>query len=257
VHAIDLLASPNLDPEALSNIRLFALSGTVCPPQLMRQLTETLPSCKPMVFWGMTETGGGFYTRLEDPPEIVENTAGHASGPCVIGVLDEKGKQLAPGEQGELVIKTPFGIPSYLKNPEATEESYSADGWFRTGDLGRMAADGNIQILGRRKEEINRGGTKFLPQSVEEVLLRHPGVHMVALVGMPDERLGERSVCFMTPVPGEPPPQLEELCALLEKDGMAKFKWPERLEIVENLPLTPTGKVQRGVLKEWAAKIGD
>lgn len=257
VHAIDLLASPNLDPRALSSIRLFALSGTVCPPQLMRQLTATLPNCKPMVFWGMTETGGGFYTRLEDPPEIVENTAGRASGPCIIGVLDEEGKQLAPGQEGELAIKSPFGISSYLKNPEATAENYTADGWFRTGDLGRMAADGNIQILGRRKEEINRGGTKFLPQAVEEVLLNHPGVHMVAMVGMPDERLGERSVCFMVSVPGEPPPQLEELCALLEKDGMAKFKWPERLEIVEGLPVTPTGKVQRGVLKEWAAKLGD
>ena len=257
VHAIDLLASPNLDGEALSSIRLFALSGTVCPPQLMRQLTETLPNCTPMVFWGMTETGGGFYTRLEDPPEIVENTAGRASGPCVIAVLGEEGQQLAADEEGELVIKSPFGISSYLKNPEATGESYTADGWFRTGDLGRMGADGNIQILGRRKEEINRGGTKFLPQGVEEVILNHPGVHTAAMVGMPDERLGERSVCFVVPVPGKPPPRLEELCALLESDGMAKFKWPERLEIVEGLPLTPTGKVQRGVLKEWATKIGD
>ncbi|MEE8349655.1 MAG: class I adenylate-forming enzyme family protein, partial [Acidobacteriota bacterium] len=101
VHAIDLLASPQLSPSSLSNMRLFALSGTVCPPQLMRQLTDTLPHCKPMVFWGMTETGGGFYTRLEDPPEIVENTAGRASGPCVIRVLDEEGRQLAPGEEGE------------------------------------------------------------------------------------------------------------------------------------------------------------
>ena len=257
VHAIDLLASPNLDPRALSSIRLFALSGTVCPPQLMRQLKETLPSCKPMVFWGMTETGGGFYTRLEDPPQIVENTAGRASGPCIIGVLDEAGRPLDPGQEGELVIKSPFGIPSYLKNPEATRESYTADGWFRTGDLGRMDADGNIQILGRRKEEINRGGTKFLPQSVEEVILKHPGVHMAAMVGMPDERLGERSVCFIVGVPSEPPPRLEDLCALLENDGMAKFKWPERVEIVEGLPLTPTGKVQRGVLREWAANFGD
>ena len=89
------------------------------------------------------------------------------------------------------------------------------------------------------------------------MILNHPGVHTAAMVGMPDERLGERSVCFVVPVPGKPPPRLEELCALLESDGMAKFKWPERLEIVEGLPLTPTGKVQRGVLKEWATKIGD
>ena len=125
-----------------------------------------------------------------------------------------------------------------------------SDGWFRTGDLGRIDQDGNIQILGRQKELINRGGVKFLPQNVEEVLLSHPTVHMVAIVGMPDERLGERNACYVVPVAGEEPPSLEELCRLLEKEGTSKFMWPERLEIVESLPLTPTGKIQRAVLRE-------
>lgn len=249
-HAIDLLASPDLDRQALSRIRLFALSGTACPPGLVRRLKEVLPNCTPIVFWGMTEMGGAFYTRPEDPLKIVESTAGRASGPCVVAVLDEEGQQLPANREGELVVKGPFTIESYFKNPKATQEGLTPEGWFRTGDLGKMDGEGNIQLLGRSKELINRGGTKFLPQEVEEVILRHPDVHMAAIVGMPDERLGERSVCFLVPVTGKQPPTLQELCELLEKDGTAKFKWPERLEVVKSLPLTPTKKIQRTLLRE-------
>lgn len=249
-HAMDLLAPPLLDDAILSKIRRFALSGTTCPPDLVRRMRETLPNCKPIVFWGMTEMGGAFYTRPEDPPEIIEHTVGRASGPCVVAVLNEEGQRLPEGQEGELIIKSPFAIEAYFKNPEATEGSVMSDGWFRTGDLGRIDQDGNIQILGRQKELINRGGVKFLPQNVEEVLLSHPAVHMVAIVGMPDERLGERNACYVVPVAGEEPPSLEELCRLLEKEGTSKFMWPERLEIVESLPLTPTGKIQRAVLRE-------
>ena len=249
-HAMDLLAAPLLDAEVLSKIRRFALSGTTCPPELVGRMRATLPNCKPIVFWGMTEMGGAFYTRPEDPPEIIEHTVGRASGPCIVSVVDEEGQRLPAGQEGELIIRSPFAIEAYFKNPEATEGSVTSDGWFRTGDLGKMDQDGNIQILGRQKELINRGGVKFLPQNVEEVLLRHPAVYMVAIVGMPDERLGERNACFVVPAAGEEPPSLKELCQLLEKEGTSKFMWPERLEIVERLPLTPTGKIQRAVLRE-------
>jgi non-ribosomal peptide synthetase component E (peptide arylation enzyme) len=213
-------------------------------------MREQLPNCKPIVFWGMTEMGGAFYTRPEDPPEIIEHTVGRASGPCLVAVVDEKGQSLSAGQEGELTVKSPFSIVAYFKNPEATEKSITSDGWFRTGDLGKMDEAGNIQILGRKKELINRGGVKFLPQNVEEVLLRHPAVQMAAMVGMPDDRLGERNACFVVPAAGGGPPSLEELCRLLEKEGTSKFMWPERLEIVESLPLTPTGKIQRAVLRE-------
>ena len=249
VHAVDLLASPDLNTEGLASLRLFALSGSVCSPDLVRRLRNTLKGCTPVVFWGMTETGGGFYTRVDDPPEVIEKTAGRVSGGCTIAIHDDKGSPLPPDQEGDLVIKSPFGIHSYFKNPKATQESFTEDGWFQTGDLAKIDSAGNVQMLGRRKEEINRGGTKYLPESVEEVIRRHPGVHRVAIVGMPDERLGERAVCFVVPAQGKAPPTLEELCALLEQDGMAKFKWPERLEMIESLPMTPTGKIQRAVLR--------
>ncbi|MEK7879502.1 MAG: hypothetical protein AAB285_06545, partial [candidate division NC10 bacterium] len=163
--------------------------------------------------------------------------------------LDETGSSLPPGAEGELAIKSPFLFEGYVNNLESTAESFTAEEWFRTGDLASTDAEGNFRILGRRKEQINRGGVKFHPADVEEILLHHPRVRMAALVGMPDERLSERSCCFLVALPG-PPPTLAELTSLLGEAGIAKFKWPERLELVDTLPLTPTGKVQRSVLRE-------
>jgi acyl-CoA synthetase (AMP-forming)/AMP-acid ligase II len=211
VHAVDLLASPDLNPEDLASLRLFALSGSVCSPDLVRRLRKTLKGCTPVVFWGMTETGGGFYTRLDDPPEVIEKTAGRVTGGCTIAIHDEKGSTLPADQEGDLVIKSPFGIQSYFKNPKATQESFTEDGWFQTGDLAKIDSAGNVRMLGRRKEEINRGGTKYLPEGVEEVIRRHPGVHGVAIVGMPDERLGERAVCFVVPAQTDGPEEFNSV----------------------------------------------
>jgi len=243
-----LLDAPGTRAAGPSCLRLFGLSGSVCPPALARALRETL-GCIPFMLWGMTETAAGLYTRPDDPPHVIEQTVGRASRACALAVLDEAGRALPPGGEGELAIRSPFAFEGYVNNPEATAESFTGDGWFRTGDVATMDAAGNVRILGRRKEQINRGGVKFHPADVEDVLLRHPRVQMAALVGMPDARLGERNCCFVVPRPG-PPPTLEALTAFLAEAGVAKFKWPERLEVVEALPLTPTGKVQRPILRE-------
>jgi non-ribosomal peptide synthetase component E (peptide arylation enzyme) len=248
-HVADILSATGFTPSPLASLRLFALSGSVCPPSLAEGLRERV-RCTPLMLWGMTETGNGCFTRPGDPPEIVEQTVGHASPGCRLAIADEEGHRLAPGQEGELVIASPFVFEGYVNNPAATEESFTADGWFRTGDLATMDTAGNARIRGRRKEQINRGGVKFHPADVEEVLLRHPSVGLAALVGMPDDRLGERNCCFVVPRPGATPPALEELIALCDASGVAKLKWPERLEVVDSLPLTPTGKVQRALLRE-------
>lgn len=242
------LATPELARTDLASLRLFMLSGSVCPPTLARALRTTL-GVTPLMLWGMTETAAGCYTRPDDPPEIVEETVGRASGGCALAILDEAGRPLPPGTEGELAIRTPFAFEGYVNNPDATAESFTADGWFLTGDVARMDQAGDVRILGRRKEQINRGGVKFHPADVEEVLLRDPRIQTAALIGMPDERLGERNCCFVVPRPGQPAPTLEALTALLAEAGVAKFKWPERLEVAESLPVTPTGKVQRAVLR--------
>jgi cyclohexanecarboxylate-CoA ligase len=248
-HVADILGSAPLGAEPLRSLRVFALSGTVCPPALARRLRATV-GCAPILLWGMTETGNGLYTRPDDPPDVAEHTVGRASDGCEFAILDETGRPLGRDQEGELAIRGPFVFGGYVNNAEATAESFTPDGWFLTGDLGSMDAAGNVRLHGRRKEQINRGGVKFHPADVEEILLRHPAVQLAALVAMPDERLGERNCCFVLPRAGALPPTLAELTALLDEASVAKFKWPERLEIVDSLPLTPTGKVQRAVLRD-------
>ncbi len=251
-HIVDLLAAPGLGLDGLASLRLFALSGSACPPALVHQLRRRA-RCTPLMFWGMTETGGGCFTRPGDDDEVIAHTIGRAAPGCTLAILDEAGRPRPGDDEGELAIKSPFVFEGYVNNPEATAESFTPDGWFRTGDVATIDAAGRVRILGRRKEQINRGGVKFHPADVEEVLLRHPGILMVALVGMPDARLGERNCCFAMPRPGVPPPTLEALTAWLAEAGVAKFKWPERLEVLDALPLTPTGKVQRAVLRDRLA----
>jgi non-ribosomal peptide synthetase component E (peptide arylation enzyme) len=251
-HVADILGAPGFRAEPLRTLRVFALSGAVCPPALARRLRETV-GCAPILLWGMTETGNGLYTRPTDPPQLADHTVGRASDGCHFAILDESGRALPPDHEGELAIRGPFVFGGYVNNEAATEEAFTPDGWFLTGDLGSMDAAGNVRLFGRRKEQINRGGVKFHPSDVEDILLRHPSIHLVALVGMPDERLGERNCCFVLPRPGAEPPTLGELTSLLDEASVAKFKWPERLEIVATLPLTPTGKVQRAVLRDRLA----
>ena len=247
-HAAAILDAPAGHATGASSLRLFGLSGSVCPPALARALRERL-GCTPFMLWGMTETAAGLYTRPDDPADVIEQTVGRASRGCVFAVLDEAGRPLPPGAEGELAMRSPFAFEGYVNNLDATAEAFTADGWFRTGDVAAMDAAGNVRILGRRKEQINRGGVKFHPADVEDVLHRHPRVQLAALVGMPDARLGERNCCFVVPRPGTVP-TLDELTAFLAEAGIAKFKWPERLDVVEALPLTPTGKVQRPILRE-------
>lgn len=254
-HVADLLSRAELTPR-LASLRLFLLSGSVCPPALVRGLRETV-GCTPLMLWGMTETAGGIYTRPDDPEHVVEETVGRVTPGCAIAVLDETGRALPPGDEGELAIRSPFAFEGYVNNPAATAESFTADGWFRTGDIASIDAAGNVRILGRRKEQINRGGVKFHPADVEDVLLRHPAVQTVALIGMPDPRLGERNCCFVVARPGRPAPTLAEFTTLLDEAGVAKFKWPERLVVRDTLPLTPTGKVQRSILHDLVAKEED
>lgn len=247
-HVAALLAWPDLRPADLRSLRLFALSGSVCPPDLVTGMRTTL-GVTPLICWGMTETGIGLYTRPDDPPEVIEATVGRASRGCAVAVLDAQGRGVPADTEGELAIRSPFAFEGYVNNSAATADSFTADGWFLTGDLASTDASGNVRILGRTREQINRGGVKFHPADVEEVLCRHRAVAAVVLVGMPDARLGERTCCFLVPRPG-PPPTLADLTAALAEAGIARFKWPERLELVKELPLTPTGKVQRSVLRQ-------
>src|SRR5207247_8131712 len=150
------------------------------------------------------------------------------------------------GREGETAADGPSVHLGYHKNPAATAELCTADGWFRTGDLGQLDGAGNLRIVGRVKEMSNRGGKKFFPREIEEILYTHPKVLHAAIVGVPDPRLGERNCLCVIPRPGASP-SLDEIVKFLAGD-VATYKLPEEIEIFDEFPFTPTGKIQRHAL---------
>ncbi|MDN5919694.1 MAG: AMP-binding protein, partial [Pseudonocardia sp.] len=183
------------------------------------------------------------------PPEIAADTQGRpladADDLRLVGPDDE---DVAPGEVGELLVRGPYTIRGYYRAEEYNRSAFTPDGYYRSGDLVRLLPSGHLVVEGRIKDVINRGGEKVPVEEVENLLLAHPAVHDVALVGIPDEALGERTCACVVPH-GEPPTQ-RELAAHLRERGVAAFKLPDRLRVVQELPRTTLGKVNRKILAE-------
>jgi acyl-CoA synthetase (AMP-forming)/AMP-acid ligase II len=195
---------------------------------------------------GMLETGYQAYTRPGDDPERVAGSVGVPASHMGLRLVDGEGRDVPQGEEGEICCDGPSVHLGYHNNPSANAEAFLPDGWFRSGDLGVIDADGRLRIVGRLKEMINRGGKKFFPREIEEILYTHPQVLYAAIVGIPDARLGERNCLCLVPRLGEPP-TLESITAFLG-DSVATYKLPERLELFTQFPFTPTGKIQRHAL---------
>jgi fatty-acyl-CoA synthase/cyclohexanecarboxylate-CoA ligase/acyl-CoA synthetase len=203
---------------------------------------------------GMLETGYQAYTRPGDDPERVAGSVGVPASHMGLRLVDSEGRDVPQGEEGEICCDGPSVHLGYHNNPSANAEAFLPDGWFRSGDLGMIDADGRLRIVGRLKEMINRGGKKFFPREIEEILYTHPQVLYAAIVGIPDARLGERNCLCLVPRPGEPP-TLESITAFLG-DSVATYKLPERLELFTQFPFTPTGKIQRHALvREVVARM--
>ena len=236
-----------LEGRDLGSLKHVILSGAAVPAALARGLDARLEGGSITQLWGMTETQAGLFTRPGDGIEVAAASAGRPSPGAEARIVDEAGAALAAGAAGELQVRGPLLFPGYYRNPEATRAAFTADGWFRTGDLAEMDAAGNVVIVGRTKELINRGGVKYNLREIEELLDRHPKIAQSAIVPVPDEVLGERACCFAV-LAGEDEVDLDELLAYLAEAGVAKTKFPERLEIIPEMPLTPTRKIIKGRL---------
>jgi non-ribosomal peptide synthetase component E (peptide arylation enzyme) len=162
-------------------------------------------------------------------------------------------KRAGIGEEGEVAVRGPGLTLGYLEQPEANDQAFIADGFFLTGDLGYFDDANNLNITGRSKDVIDRGGIKFSPREVEELLLGHGSVANAAVVGMPDRKLGERSCAFVVTRPGSTI-KLDEAVQYLKAKGLATHKLPERLEIIDELPVTATGKIQKYRLRQRIAE---
>jgi non-ribosomal peptide synthetase component E (peptide arylation enzyme) len=171
-----------------------------------------------------------------------------------IKVVDDRGKEVPQGEVGELLVRGPYTIRGYYRSPERNKESFTDDGFYKTGDLVRMHPSGNVMVEGRKKDTINRGGEKISAEEIENHIIAHTVVENCACVGMPDPALEERICCFVVCKEGEEL-TLEELTEfLLQERRIARFKLPERLEIVASLPFTKVGKVDKNALRGMIAE---
>jgi acyl-CoA synthetase (AMP-forming)/AMP-acid ligase II len=238
-----ILQLPEMRTADLSALRLVVSGGASAPVETIRAWRAAAPGHF-IELYGMLETGYHTYTRATDDPEQVAGSVGRPASRMGLRLLDPENRDVAPGAEGEIACDGPSVHLGYHNNAQANAEAFTPDGWFRTGDLGFLDGQGNLRISGRVKEIINRGGKKFFPREVEEVLYAHPSVLYCAIVGLPDPRLGERNCLCVVPKPGQPPPTLDAILRFLG-DGFATYKLPERLVLLDELPFTPTGKIQR------------
>jgi cyclohexanecarboxylate-CoA ligase len=226
----------------LESVRIAVLSGTTVPPALSAAFEHMMPQGRVMQAWGMTELQFGACGRPTDERNVRFESVGRAMPGTELRVADAGNRTLVAGEVGELQVRGCSIFSGYVGNSAASAESFTADGWFRTGDLAEMDNDGNIRLRGRTKDIINRGGVKFNPAEVEAVIASHPAVAQVAIAPLPDQVLGERAACFVI-VHEHATLGLDELTKFLAERRVAKFMWPEQLEIVSEMPMTPTRKV--------------
>jgi non-ribosomal peptide synthetase component E (peptide arylation enzyme) len=242
---IAMLNDPELERFDLRSLRVVITGGASCPVETIRAYRQKIPGHL-IELYGMLETGFHTFTRLTDDPEAVTGTIGRAAEGMGLRLIDADGRDVPPGAEGEIAAEGPSVHLGYHENPAANAELFTADGWFRTGDLGQRDAAGNVRIVGRLKEMINRGGRKFFPREIEEILYTHPKILHAAIVGVPDPRLGERNCLCVIPRSGASL-SLEEAVEFLRGD-VATYKLPEELEVFAEFPFTPTGKIQRHAL---------
>jgi long-chain acyl-CoA synthetase len=227
-----------------SGLRLGVSGAAPCPWDLAQEW-RARTGVRIIRGYGMTELFRPLSYSSDDPTDHAE-CVGRAVPGVDIRVVDEDGRALPPGETGELHIRTPAAMDGYLDSPEDTRAVFDA-GWFRTGDLARVTADGYVAIVGRQRERIKRGGYSVFPAEVEAVVLAHPAVAEAAAVGMPDDALGEEIAAFVTLRPGAAT-DADELIAWC-RERLAAYKYPRRVVIVPELPKSSTGKILRARLR--------
>ncbi|SEG92909.1 Acyl-CoA synthetase (AMP-forming)/AMP-acid ligase II [Thermomonospora echinospora] len=234
----------------LSSLRVAVTGAADIPVELIRRIRDELPFSVVVAGYGLTEGGTASSTAPGDDPETVATTVGRARPGFEIRVVDGAGGAARPGEVGEIVLRGPTVMAGYLDDPDATAAVLSADGWLRTGDLGCLDERGCLRIAGRSKDMFIVGGFNAYPAEIEAMLLEHPGVREAAVIGVPDERLGQVGMAFV--VPRSPKPSADEVIAWC-RERMANYKVPRFVELIDELPLTASGKVRKTALQERAA----
>src|SRR6201996_69544 len=253
-----LMDSYDPDQHDPRSMRLWVAAGSPIPEAFVRRARQVLPNMRVLSLYGRTENVTTTTCTVDDDPERSVTSDGKALPGSSVKIVDETGAEVPRGEPGDIAYRGPMHMLEYINNPEATAELFTPDGNSRSGDLGVMDADGYVRVTGRLKDIVIRGGLNISVRQVEDLLIAHPAIRAVAAVGMPDERLGERVCCYAVVTPGHENLSLTEVRDYLLEQGLAIQKAPERLEIVPELPMTATGKIQKHLLRaDVAAKIAE
>jgi acyl-coenzyme A synthetase/AMP-(fatty) acid ligase len=249
----DIVAEVEAGAPPPAALRIFVATGAAVPRGLAERATRILGTAV-CGGWGTTESGLGSLAAPTDEPAKCWGTDGRALRGIRLRVTDSEGQTLAAGEEGNFEVASPTMFQGYADHPEWTAAAYTPDGWFRTGDLAVIDESGYVRITGRVRDVINRGGEKIPVGEVEQLLTDHPAVAEIAIVAMPDARLGERACAFVVLRPGTTL-DFDRMQHYLHACQVAKQYWPERLEVLTELPRTPSGKIQKYVLRERARTL--
>jgi cyclohexanecarboxylate-CoA ligase len=247
-HSADLISAKSESDRALPSMRVLAAPGLTRERRIAMKDAFGVP---PLGDYGLSEVPGHAAHGLHEPDEKLFLTEGRPYDGTEIRIVDDGGRAVPPNTVGSVLVNGPSRFLGFLNNDDLTRESLTEWGGYRTGDLGYLDEDGQFVYVGRSKDIIRRGGVTIVPSEVEPVILRHPNVREVAIVPLPDERLGERACAAIIAVQGKPAPTLEELQQFLDEAGVAKYTWPESVEVFDEFPRTPSLKVvKRDVVSE-------
>ncbi|TFX17117.1 cyclohexanecarboxylate-CoA ligase [Escherichia coli] len=244
----DLLNVLEKQPADLSALRFFLCGGTTIPKKVARECQQL--GIKLLSVYGSTESSPHAVVNLDDPLSRFMHTDGYAAAGVEIKVVDDARKTLPPGCEGEEASRGPNVFMGYFDEPELTARALDEEGWYYSGDLCRMNEAGYIKITGRKKDIIVRGGENISSREVEDILLQHPKIHDACVVAMPDERLGERSCAYVVLKAPHHSLSLEEVVAFFSRKRVAKYKYPEHIVVIEKLPRTASGKIQKFLLRK-------
>jgi 2,3-dihydroxybenzoate-AMP ligase len=246
---IRLINDPAIGKYDLSSLRVIQSGGQRMQPEVRIRTKELIPGVTVQENFGMSE-GMLFFVRLDDPEDVRMQTCGRPLSPDdEVRLVDEEGKEVAPGEVGELTCRGPYTLRGYFGVPEYNARQFTPDGFYRSGDLMRLHPSGNYVVEGRKKDLINRGGEKISAEEIENLILAHPAVQNIACVPMPDPNLGEKMCACVIPKKGRSL-SLQELVEFLKGKEIARFKLPERLEVFSDFPVSTFGKVSKKALVE-------
>lgn len=242
------LLATDLKGADLSSIRLSVTGAASIPPALIERMRKDLGIANVLTGYGLTESCGVVsMSRADDPPDVVARTCGRPISGVEVRCVGHDGRDRPLGEEGEVYVRGFNVMSGYFEDPEATAAAIDKDGWLHTGDVGRFDEDGRLMITDRLKDMYISGGFNCYPAEIEKVLQRHPDVALAAVIGMPDERLGEVGKAFVIPAAGRTP--TPEALLAWARENMANYKAPRSIEVVSALPMNASGKVRKFELK--------